>query len=146
VITSTTLQPVHLPEHNLGKKGTRSMSPITSTNRICLDQVSRQILKRHHSAQAMAQVCSSSTAARARTTSHDDYQTLILSPSFTPRQRSTSFTGTVKRAISRPYPRNLSPAFPHFGSRSLQTMVNTSMLSGSPPGKGQFIRYVPCRP
>ena len=118
------------------------MSPMSPNNRTCFDQVSRHILKRHHSAKAMTQFSSSSTVARARTTSRDDSSVRVKSPTFIPRQRSISYTGTVKRATPRPYPRALSPAFPHFGSRSLQTMVNTSSLGGSPPGKGRFIRYV----
>jgi hypothetical protein len=118
------------------------MSPLSPNNRTCFDQVSRQILNRHHSAKAMTQFSSSSMVARAQTTSQDDSSTPIQNPTFVPRQRSISYTGTVKRAIPRPYPRALSPAFPHFGSRSLQTMVNTSSLGGSPPGKGRFIRQV----
>jgi len=121
------------------------MSHMSPNNRTCFDQVSRQILKRHHSAKALTHFSSSSTVARARTTSYDDSSTQIQSPTFIPRQRSISYTGIVKRAIPRPYPRALSPAFPHFGSRSLQTMVNTSSLGGTAPGQGRHIRYVNIR-
>jgi len=126
----------------LDSQKTQVMSPLSPNNRTCFDQVSRQILKRHHSAKAMTRLSSSSTVARARTATHDGSSTPIQNPTFIPRQRSISYTGTVKRAIPRPYPRALSPAFPHFGSRSLQTMVNTSSLDRSSPGTGRFIRQV----
>lgn len=126
---------IQFNHRRLHKGQNYDMSPVVE--RSFVSQTTRQMIKRRHSAQTTAQACSSTLVAQARTISHN----APLNPSFTPRQRSTSYTGTVKGPKSRPYPRSLSPVFPHFSSRSLQTMVNTSSPVSPPPGNGRSIRY-----